>query len=272
MLSGHANVSGHAAPPPWPPSAAAALLSGAPLFDGCRLRYLDMGTNLGRRIETLYDTRRTHQRSFVTIFANESRHDVCTVGFEPNPSHHHRLQALAEKLRKQGARVHVLQAAVAATNGEATFWSDRAFDKGEWGASLLHWFDGMLPRYSSTVPTVSLSWFLRRHVIDASPHGGAGAARLVAKMDIEAAEYEALPAAAEELCVAVDALELEQHYMLLSRMAATKQSLRPGGRPLDLFTARRMRSQLDLALRRLRERRGRGECKTNVRALSTAGT
>lgn len=259
-------------PSSWPPSAAATLLNGAPLFEGCRLRYLDMGTNMGGRIETLYNPLRSHQRSFISIFANESRRDVCTVGFEPNPAHHPRLQAIVRRLRAQGIRVSVLQAAVAATNGEATFWSDTAFDKGEWGASLLHWFDGMKPKHSHSVPTVSLSWFLRRHVIDASPRPTEGTAKLVAKMDIEAAEYEALPAASGELCVGVDMLELEKHRMLLDRMVATNQSLQPGQPPLTRYMALGMVSKLEAALAKLKEQKTRGGCKMSLRKLSVSGT
>jgi len=101
------------------------LLSGPPLFEGCRLRYLDLGTNAGYRIRSLFSNLETNplpgQDEF--LFAGENRSEVCAVGFEPNPQHAPRLARLQDDMRGRGHRVTILGAAISTSNGTATFWS-----------------------------------------------------------------------------------------------------------------------------------------------------
>ena len=104
--------------------------------------------------------------------------------------------------RAAGRRVTILNVAISDVNGEATFWSDLDYQAHEWGSSLLRWNRGMSPGNSSRVRTVSLDWLLRTHLLPAA------ARYVVAKVDIEGAEYDALPPAIESICQGVDVLLL----------------------------------------------------------------
>jgi len=147
---------------------AALILNGPPLFDGCRLRYLDLGTNVGVRISSLYSNLDKEPPRKAGLFAGENRSEICSVGFEPNPGHGPLLASIQHDLRRRGHRVTILGAAIAANNGTATFWSDKVAAMKEWGASLLHWSPDMDSSHSFQVPTVELDWFLRHHLGAAS--------------------------------------------------------------------------------------------------------
>lgn len=188
-----------------------ATLSGPPLFRGCSAAYLDIGVNRGVKIEELLAAS-TVQGSFARFFPAAELSRLCVVGFEPNPSHTPSLRALEARHRAAGRRVTILPAAISDRDGQATFWSDQDYRAGEWGSSLLRWQREMTPRHASTVRTVGLDWLLRAHVEAAAP------AVVVAKIDIEGAEYDALTdAALGTLCRSVDVLLLEMHKRFFRR-------------------------------------------------------
>lgn len=184
------------------------VLSGPPLFRNCTSAYLDIGSNKGVKIEELLAGR---QDSFARFFRPAERSKLCVVGFEPNPSHITSLRAIEARYRAAGRRVTIVPAAVSDSNGQATFWSDQDFKAGEWGSSLLRWQREMTPRHTSTVRTVALDWLMRTHVEAVAPHV------VVVKIDIEGAEYDALPPALDTFCRSVDILLLEMHKRFFKR-------------------------------------------------------
>jgi hypothetical protein len=176
------------------------LLSGPPLFDGCRLRYLDLGTNSGGRVESMYADLSQPPGRWEKLFTGWNRSEVCTVGFEPNPRHTSRLQYLQAELRRRGHRVTILSAAVSDRNGSAHFYSDQDAAHQEWASSLWQWNNRMGPRHSSRVPMFQLDWFLRYHLGQAWPAGDApppeqpaAAPRLAAPRNPQPARLQPVP-------------------------------------------------------------------------------
>ena len=111
----------------------------------------------------------------------------------------------------------------------------------------------MEPKHSSRVRTVSLDWLLRRHVLPAAPRF------VVAKLDVEGAEYEAVPPALESLCRSVDVLLLEMHARFF------KEKWR-GHRP-GFSTNLTLVEHLIGLLKGLPKRRRAGSCRTQVKPL-----
>ena len=68
----------------------------------CEHVYLDVGTNIGVQIRKLYEPTKYPHAGVEPIFAQHfgpaPRCGVCTIGFEPNPVHRHRLQRLESSL------------------------------------------------------------------------------------------------------------------------------------------------------------------------------
>jgi hypothetical protein len=122
---------------------------------------------------------------------------------------------------------------------------------------------------ASTVPTVSLSWLLKRHV----PRS----ARVFGKMDIEGAEYTALPPAIPQLCKYVDAMLLELHDKHLKQ---TREHLRQQTRDdaagkaavQASHDALQQSKALHGALAALEVNRTAGKCRTKVKLLSASNT
>ena len=164
-----------------------------PLFEGCDVGYLDMGTNTGTRIGALYEPQ--HYPKEQELFKHMdkrgfSREAVCTVAFEPNPVHHLKLRQMAQRYRALGRRVRILEAAIGGTNSVQRFYSDG--DMGEkvrasyWGSSLLMWsaaHSRVADETSVLVPVVSFDWLLQALVLPSPPKKA-----LYAKMDIEGGE------------------------------------------------------------------------------------
>ena len=88
------------------------------------------------KIQELFDG---GAESFIHLFPQRLQHDVCAVGFEPNPRHAASLRAMEARLRSAGRRVTIIPAAISDRTSEAVFWSDQDYDAGEWGSSLLQW-------------------------------------------------------------------------------------------------------------------------------------
>jgi FkbM family methyltransferase len=164
-----------------------------PLFEGCDVGYLDMGTNTGTRIGALYEPQ--HYPKEQELFKHMdkrgfSREAVCTVAFEPNPVHHLKLRQMAQRYRTLGRRVRILEAAIGGSNSVQRFYSDG--DMGEkvrasyWGSSLLMWsaaHSRVADETSVLVPVVSFDWLLQALVLPSPPKKA-----LYAKMDIEGGE------------------------------------------------------------------------------------
>jgi Methyltransferase FkbM domain len=160
------------------------------LLQGCDMVYVDVGTNIGVQIRKLYEPARYPGAAVIPIFDQvfgRNRSSVCAVGFEMNPAHTKRLQALQEHYTQTcGHRVHIFTETAASVRNESVqFWSDNAIAQNEWGASIeYNW--NITGARSSMVQAVDLADFLTREVF---PH----ASTVVMKLDIEGAESRVLP-------------------------------------------------------------------------------
>ena len=255
------------------------LLRGVPLLQDCVAAYLDFGTNQGTRIEQLYRPRnpRYSQRQGVFAtdwFRNVTRDKICVLGFEPNPLHWPRLRELQNQHTAAGRKLVIFPAAISANNSVARFWSDNQHVRKYTGSSLLRVHKAMREANSWPVPTVSLDWLLREHVSPATPMAKAASAdgivsatsrmRVRAKMDIEGAEFDALPPAIEAMCSAVDSLQIEVHAGYLKN--AEKRYSLPDGRGWN-----DKRARLSSLLRGVTCRRRRSRVTNKERATLCAG-
>ena len=279
----------------WPRSLSALLPANSPhgLVAGCTHVYVDMGTNIGLMLQNLYAPRASANRShgligaLYALGANSTSHllgggsrdaanrslalrgapnrsYVCALAFEPVPANARRVRAsVKEAVERQegaygeaaaGGRLRFFGAAIGIANGLATFHLDvGAARYNHWGSSLLRWQKEMGNRSSGVevqVPLVGLDWLLTRHVPPA--------ATVVAKMDIEGAEYEVLPAAYAALCSRVDALYVETHDRFFS-------SRWRGHRP-DMADNGRV-ARLRVALKRMKSDRNAGRCRTHFHEI-----
>ena len=182
-------------------------------FSGCKLFYVDVGSNIGVQIRKLYEPSRYPSAPVIRLFdqyfgMNRSQNkELCVIGIEPNSAHTARLKALERHyVHTCGYPVHILTETAATTyDGEAPFWSDGTAEVLEWGASLMQDAKQLRPDTLRMVRAQDFSAFLQREVM---PY----ASTIVMKMDIEGAEHLVLPHMAMRgvLC-AIDSLFMEAH-------------------------------------------------------------
>jgi hypothetical protein len=182
-------------------------------FSECRLVYLDVGSNIGVQVRKLFEPVRYPNAGVLPIFdqyfgkhRNKEKH-LCAIGFELNPSHTERLNALETHYRDNcNYSVHFFtETAATKNNGTITFWSDGDLSHLEWGASTNTPMRIRKDRRNSTVQSIDLAAFILREI---TPF----ASTIVMKIDIEGGEYDLLPrlVAKGALCD-VDLVFLEQH-------------------------------------------------------------
>eukprot|EP00093_Oithona_nana_P007532 07532.XXX_213420_215456_1 [CDS] Oithona nana genome sequencing. len=179
-------------------------------LDGCYHVYLDVGTNVGIQIRKLYQpelypSAKSHPL-FESYFkrSKETLSGICTVGFEPNPSHTKRLQALEVAYNRCGWKVWILrETAVADSEGTSNFFSDNDFGNLEWGGTIIdpsskqygHIKDGA--HNGHKVRLIRLSSYINDKVatrkIPNLDVGTFGEPKVLMKMDIEGSEVEVLP-------------------------------------------------------------------------------
>ena len=100
------------------------------------------------------------------------------------------------------------------------------------------------------VPVVGLSTLLERHV--------PAAAKVVAKMDVEGAEYDVVPAALNSICDHVDVLYLEMHHRFFSpKWRGHRSDLTDDGRIARLRDA-------------LATMKKRSQCRTKIVSMGSA--
>lgn len=181
---------------------------------GCHKIYLDMGLNIGEKLFVLFDPLdgpRHRQKPFDWFFGTgkANRSDVCAVGFEPNYNLTSRLRRVQTRFQRRGHRVYIFKAAVALDSGTATLFSDTEQDSFHaWGKTLVKYDGRMGRRNMATVPTVSLPWLLHSFL---APAPGTSPPRIMAKMDVEGAEYNLISVAWPLMCRSIDMLMLERH-------------------------------------------------------------
>lgn len=177
----------------------------------CRKWYVDIGSNIGVQVRKLYEPHKYPNAPILPIFRDyltvQNIHtDLCVVGFEMNPAHTQRLQYL-EKTYTETCKykvTFVTDTAVSLYNGNASFWSDEAYEFQEWGASTVkNWNKGK----AIQVKAIDLQSYLRKYVLSTSPD------TIVMKMDIEGSEQSVLPSllASGILCHHVDVIFIEFH-------------------------------------------------------------
>ena len=168
--------------------------------------------------------------AFTTELGEDRSRNTCVFGFEANPFHTARLQALQSCYVSRGWRVAIFtETAVNDANGTRTFFGDptgaTSGNRVQWAASLQpHGRSaGKMPRYNVT--SVDLARWIEAHVVPrrlpaADASGGTQAARVLLKMDVESTEFVILPRmlALGLLCSrAISWLNLEWHIGFLAR-------------------------------------------------------
>lgn len=197
-------------------------------FDGCRHVYVDVGSNVGVQIRKLFEpslySDAPVQKHFQQQFGSqaERRRDTCAVGFEPNPRHAARLEALAKRYSQRGWRTTFFLGTAAGPRVGYTWLSgvgsagpnyaalgaqvaaQRLFSTAELARRDSLSDSGVLVRVIDLAAFYSVHVMMRRAV----PTRG----HVVMKLDIEGAEYTLEPAllASGVLCHA-DFIFMEQH-------------------------------------------------------------
>lgn len=193
---------------------------GPPMANGCEAVYIDGGSNLGLQLDALYAQPSTRPKvrgknsvaaAMASAFGDLPRERVCAFAFEPNPRHAAHLERRVAEYRRRGLRAYFLPAALAASDGVLQFHADTrpSAPMADYGASALSYVRATAP--ATEVSAVGLSGFLTRHVLRATAAAGKPRAKVVAKCDIEGAEYDVLLPAARAICNSVDVLALERH-------------------------------------------------------------
>ena len=239
------------------------------LLDNCSKVYLDMGLNDGNKFFVLYEPDigyRQRQQPFSSIFGTtfENRRDVCAMGFEPNGNIMGKLHKVRRRFEQRGHRLYIFNAAVATDGGSATLFSDsdsKDATLGTWGKTLVKYDDRMAARNMPTVKTISLAWLLYSVL---QPKPGTARPRVLAKMDVEGAEYDLMSFNWPLICHTVDLLLLERHDRFFRkgwrRRVGSKTTVE------SELGAQRIRN-LDIALSRMREKMHNSTkgCRTHVR-------
>lgn len=192
------------------------LLQKRPLLEGCAHVYLDFGVNHANRIQALYRPDQAiaglaydyrykvvpfPQGKFNVWFNGIPREEICTIGFEPNvkwwtnktgkSGGPRGLVSLLHQYRAAGRRLMIFPAAISDRNSVARFYSDCSTVPSCWGSSLLR-LRPEVNEAAGVVPTVSLDWFLRTHVL-AAARSAKRQPHVYAKCDIEGAEVRLRP-------------------------------------------------------------------------------
>ena len=172
-----------------------------------------------------YNSHKYHDAPIVSLFNSEfgrieDRKHVCAFGFEPTSKWTPRLTRLNTNLTSQGYGVVIFtETAVGTSNGQATFYVDNL--PGEWGGAKNNAWASSLIQHNpkmkaSTVGLLRLADFLQLYIY--KRNGADQHSKIIAKIDIEGAEYEVIPDVIKQkaLC-GIDRIIAEIHPFLLSR-------------------------------------------------------
>lgn len=232
------------------------------LGDGCRHVFIDAGSNRGVHVRFLTEPRafphsrylnawRFFQNAFGEGFADDAT--ICAFGFEPNPAHTARLDALGLRLRAHGRRVEFFHAALSNHTGSISFTRGDGISS-DWGFRASPMPRANYKRHAKRasdeqqqqqndagraepspqvvhVPLIDLGRFVADELVarqlpqDRLSGGDTPPARppaIVMKMDVEGGEYDALTrlASLNVLCQ-IDVLSLEVHNLGWARLNAS---------------------------------------------------
>mmetsp|Transcript_43258 Transcript_43258/g.72115 ORF Transcript_43258/g.72115 Transcript_43258/m.72115 type:complete len:346 (+) Transcript_43258:117-1154(+) len=174
------------------------------LFDhyNCEHVYIDMGTNVGVQIRKIHEPQKYPNALALPVFQKYfgpgPRCNVCTIGFEPNPSHSRRLDILQRRYRASGAGVLIFNAAVGTQTGilEYGTHSKKADENDDWAGSVVsatNTYTGQ--QLFRSVRSVDVARIIK--LADARLRQKFGGKRLnskiVAKSDVESSEFTVFP-------------------------------------------------------------------------------
>jgi FkbM family methyltransferase len=206
----------------------------ADMAHGCQHVFLDVGSNRGVHVRSIYEpdkyplmsnfwSQALAKSKFYEMYMNISsgKHpasNVCTFGFEANPDFTSRLHALEEAYQEKGLRARWFNLAVSDSAGNLTFYreplgeqlSGELASNSSTGSALA--MRGMLP---TTVPTIDFYQFMQDNIVNRQIPDKSVPATVVMKMDIEGAEFKVLPRLLQQglMCKGhgIDAMTLEWH-------------------------------------------------------------
>ena len=177
----------------------------------CKRVYFDLGSNVGVQIRKLYQPLHFRGAKVLPIFSKyfgHERKDICAFGFEPNSIHSATLENLEERYTAAGYPVVMFtRTAISNSSGIMKFYREPLPDpkKHEYGSSLFKSQDNMI---EETAYVADFAQLLRDTFLK---HPDAER-RIVAKMDIEGAEYDVLPSLlADNLICLFDVVMMEYH-------------------------------------------------------------
>lgn len=158
----------------------------------CQLLFLDVGSNIGMHTRFLYEPNLYgDDHSYAKVFdehfgRTRDGSRLCSIGFEPNPQHRLRHQALAGAYSRRGWRYKCFFAAVGVQGSASlTFYDQDNGANQAWGFSTKNLYGGDSAR-KVVVPSLDLAKF----VLNLVSHKNK---KVVMKMDIEGSEYNVLP-------------------------------------------------------------------------------
>jgi FkbM family methyltransferase len=186
----------------------------------CEHVYLDFGTNIGIQIRKLFEPSKYPNAQINPFFnstfkCGESCHNVCAIGFEPNPKWTSRLKEIDAAYNAVDFHTVIFtETAISNKTGNITFFHDYTAQTKhhEWGSSTIPWQATMQSSDAKfvTVGSLDAATFLLRDVYARA--GQTEASQIVVKMDIEGSEWFLIPYLLHNgaLC-GIDKIFLELH-------------------------------------------------------------
>lgn len=180
----------------------------------CKHLYLDIGSNIGVQVRKLFEPEKYSGAPFARLFdqkfgsVDKRRKEVCAIGFEANPHKTAELARIEKCYNAQGWRVWFMTETLFGVSQRRTpFFSDNDTANEEWASSI---YDHTGRNAKFTVQEIDGAEFLTRFAQPVRRRGGV----VMAKMDIEGAEFTVLPhlLSTHALCQAtVEPILIEWH-------------------------------------------------------------
>ena len=158
------------------------------ILDGCQHVYIDLGTNIGIQIRKLYEPHLYPRASILSVFKKtfgNRTNQVCSVGFEANPSHTDYLIEFENYCLRRNWRVKIFTSmAVSTRNGNVTFYTQLGNERNnQWGASLE--LASSNKRGYVTVPSIDIVSWYKNTVLTRKIPSNFDEPRIMMKHDLE---------------------------------------------------------------------------------------